>query len=427
MKRIAYIIIATLSALTMRAADLSNSIEYGQLYLIGPACSAGWNIDNALEFNKIAYGVFEWTGDLTAGEDFKFMNTREWHKHLVSTESGTVAQKGGTYALDFYADWSLSDDKDRKLKVATSGTYTIIVDITCMRMTLQEPAAAMPWPEKFYLVGSATDNQVIEVPNFYNVEFKKNVTLKPGNVKLMDTPTVTASTTYYVPRFDDVDVSFGKGYTSTMVSTSDANAAGWSVSVAGNYTFYLDESSHSYQCNLFKPRQVLYLVGGCCEKSWNYWDKSNCEFTPDASRPEVLVWDGELRIGWDGSIEPDRFKILTSKNWFGDTYHPYAQDTEAEGVTDARISGGDDNKWKITRDGAYHIEVNTLTEQVTCTYTGATSSPDLSGSESGISDVAADTEGETAYYNLQGVRIAEPTTGLYIKRQGSKAVKCIKR
>lgn len=64
---------------------------------------------------------------------------------------------------------------------------------------------------------------------------------------------------------------------------------------------------------------------------------------------------------------------------------------------------------------------------MTCTYTGATSSPDLSGSESGISDVAADTEGETAYYNLQGVRIAVPTTGLYIKRQGSKAVKCLKR
>lgn len=45
----------------------------------------------------------------------------------------------------------------------------------------------------------------------------------------------------------------------------------------------------------------------------------------------------------------------------------------------------------------------------------------------GVSDVAVDaTGGEAVYYNLNGVKVANPESGLYIKVQGGKATKVIR-
>ena len=48
------------------------------------------------------------------------------------------------------------------------------------------------------------------------------------------------------------------------------------------------------------------------------------------------------------------------------------------------------------------------------------------GSYSGINDVVYDDEDTNApveYYNLQGVKVAEPSNGIFIRRQGSKTTK----
>ena len=47
----------------------------------------------------------------------------------------------------------------------------------------------------------------------------------------------------------------------------------------------------------------------------------------------------------------------------------------------------------------------------------------LAGIEEVFTDSAAEFEGDGRIYNLQGIRVAEPTTGLYIVRQGSKVSK----
>ncbi len=45
----------------------------------------------------------------------------------------------------------------------------------------------------------------------------------------------------------------------------------------------------------------------------------------------------------------------------------------------------------------------------------------------GINDVTVDeANGPAAYYNLQGVRVENPESGLYIRVQGGKAVKVIR-
>ena len=47
------------------------------------------------------------------------------------------------------------------------------------------------------------------------------------------------------------------------------------------------------------------------------------------------------------------------------------------------------------------------------------------GAESGIANVIADENAPVEYYNLQGVRVANPEQGFYIKRQGNKVEKVV--
>ena len=45
--------------------------------------------------------------------------------------------------------------------------------------------------------------------------------------------------------------------------------------------------------------------------------------------------------------------------------------------------------------------------------------------ESGLTEIAADENAPVEYFNLQGIRVENPSSGLYIKRQGSKVTKVI--
>lgn len=45
--------------------------------------------------------------------------------------------------------------------------------------------------------------------------------------------------------------------------------------------------------------------------------------------------------------------------------------------------------------------------------------------ESGVEDVVVDSNAPVEYFNLQGVRVANPESGIYIRRQGSKATKVL--
>ena len=45
----------------------------------------------------------------------------------------------------------------------------------------------------------------------------------------------------------------------------------------------------------------------------------------------------------------------------------------------------------------------------------------------GVEDVTVDENAPVEYYNLQGVRVANPENGIYIRRQGSKVSKVLVR
>ena len=67
------------------AADMSNSMELSRLYIIGDATPYQWNIGETPEMDRIAEGVFRWSGKLEGGREFKFLNARDFHKHIFGT------------------------------------------------------------------------------------------------------------------------------------------------------------------------------------------------------------------------------------------------------------------------------------------------------------------------------------------------------
>lgn len=346
-------------------AGMSNSIEYTQLYIVGSAVKGGWDY-NATPMSRIDRGVFTWTGRLTANEPFKFMNSNDgWHKHVVATTKDELINVGEVHHLDFYANWQLPDAFDNKFMVSETAEYTLTVDLRTMSVCLSEPQSEVTYPEKYYATGSALDNQVIELAKIENFEFKQSLRCKTGNVILMDTPVKGEDTRYFVPMFEDVDLTFGKGFVSKLRMTTDADNLGWSVSVPGDYNIYISCRDNKYMGRLHKHRKYLYITGGCCEKAWDYSDQSHCDFAPNPENPDELIWEGELRIGWNNAPEPNKFKILTERSWNDDTYHPYIADTPAEGTVNIRTTDGEDSKWIITRSGRYRITVNTRTETMT--------------------------------------------------------------
>ena len=52
----------------------------------------------------------------------------------------------------------------------------------------------------------------------------------------------------------------------------------------------------------------------------------------------------------------------------------------------------------------------------------------VGGVSTGISDIEIDSaNGEAEYFNLQGIRVDNPTNGIFIRRQGSKVEKVVIR
>lgn len=105
--------------------------------------------------------------------------------------------------------------------------------------------------------------------------------------------------------------------------------------------------------------------------------------------------------------------------WYGDAASDF---NNYDNLKKAVFTVGDDGKLAITM--TKHTSADTQNrfafKSFILKYHGTNSS--LGGVES-IETDAFDADAPAEYYNLQGIRVAEPTTGLYIVRQGSKVSK----
>lgn len=142
-----------------------------------------------------------------------------------------------------------------------------------------------------------------------------------------------------------------------------------------------------------------------------YFASSINEFTLDDScKMSTTSVDGVYELANINIEDPGTFKITTA-GWA-------EQYGMGEAITDdhlfttlAKVNYGGDVEFNVAQ-GEYSIKWDFNTSTVTFTLLRAT----------GVEGIAADSE-DAVYYNLQGVKVANPTNGIYVKVVGNNAQK----
>ncbi|RNL56551.1 SusF/SusE family outer membrane protein [Pedobacter jejuensis] len=108
---------------------------YSNVYIIGDASPALWNIDAAIKMtvNPANKTQFTWTGPLTAGE-IKFATQKSFSSDffVAATASQSVSNNKAQIAL------SGNPDIKWKLSAAEAGTYQITVDMNAVTVTFKK-------------------------------------------------------------------------------------------------------------------------------------------------------------------------------------------------------------------------------------------------------------------------------------------------
>ena len=106
------------SALTVeRLGDRREAaVEVTELYVLGSACDTGWSLDDMTAFQNNG-GVFTWTGNLKANEEFRFPLQRNWWPSLMISADGSNLLYGQ------------NDDDKVVYKVSETAVYTITIDV----------------------------------------------------------------------------------------------------------------------------------------------------------------------------------------------------------------------------------------------------------------------------------------------------------
>ncbi len=153
----------------------------------------------------------------------------------------------------------------------------------------------------------------------------------------------------------------------------------------------------------------LFLVGDNTPGGWRLW-----EATP-LSRNNNNIYTATLYLTSNGS-----FKIATDKD--GD----YSQKFYFRDANDyGRISedATDDRQWSVAEDGDYTVtlDMQNWTISIVRSYSLSMSNT-FAGSTTSISGImSASSQEQDAYYTLTGVKVLNPTKGVYI-RNGKKVI-----
>lgn len=139
--------LSTLFALCM-AITLSANV-----YLVGDACSAGWNADNAVPMT-LHDGKYLWSGELNSGELKFITQLGEWSPCYNATENAQF------FICNAPMDIVLNSDGSNDFKFFVfAGTYSLELDIAASTLTVSGTVNPVSYDKtSLMIVGDATPN-----------------------------------------------------------------------------------------------------------------------------------------------------------------------------------------------------------------------------------------------------------------------------
>ena len=288
-------------------------------------------------------------------------------------------------------------------------TQRILCCIILAASTLTSQAA-----ERLLIVGDgvwggwAIDNSIVMMKDETNPDlFTATVQLKANSDFKFLTEADWGNLEY---RAGDATVTLSEGVAAALVSSEEnPNDNKFQVAETANYDIEanlaaktLTVKKAAYQETEIK-HTALWLIGSATPGGWSLGD--GVKISPRADNPMVLEGSAQLNEG--------EMKIAVN------TYTGYGQTFYQRDVTDdtKMVFGGDDNKWNITKAAKYIIVADTKNLTISITVDTGT----------GIADIAGETDAQTEWFTLSGVKVAQPANGVFVKRQGKKTVKVLVR
>lgn len=115
----------------------------------------------------------------------------------------------------------------------------------------------------------------------------------------------------------------------------------------------------------------LFLVGEATPVGWSIGGASRTTQLKEVS-PGIFQWTGKLVVGSEG------FKVSESVNDWGN-WHPSVNGLNIDLGYDVMVSGGADNKWKVSKDGIYTVTIDWATKTISCVEYTVTLLPNTDG------------------------------------------------
>lgn len=130
------------------------------LYMVGPATTAGWNVDNAIQMTGDGNGTFTYEGDLYRS-DIIFLSGRNWESERY------VPENGGTSLSEENKSIFISTDggDTRHWMVDCAGTWNVTVKFTNYGLDVAITARRISGPSHVIPLGAASNQWNSAEPN----------------------------------------------------------------------------------------------------------------------------------------------------------------------------------------------------------------------------------------------------------------------
>ncbi|MCM1291646.1 MAG: hypothetical protein NC201_06110 [Prevotella sp.] len=406
-------------------------------YVLGNVNGKGWNPTNGVAMTKDAEGVFSvksiFIGSAEGTPNGYFSFCTELMTEYTEGSAWSVGARYGATSADFapsFEDLNTIQAGEMAFMVPT-GSYNMTVDLNAKTLKIESAPIVAVIPENLYLIGNFDGNSFdptkgLKLTETHDGVFSTtaNITSAPGAsygyfsfcTELMES--YTEGTAWNV----------GTRYGAPTADLEPVNGEPTTLSL-GEFAFMLmpGEYKIDVDCNTMSIvvtaqatsyPETVYVIGNINETGWN---PTNGVAMTNKGEGVYSITDLEILAAPEQEFGYFSFctKLMESytegESWnVGIRYGASEADQLIDLETVTAISVGE-NSFMIPAVKKYDITLNLADKTIY-----------VKSSKQSINEIEV-SEGEAEYFNLQGIRVAEPANGLYIKVVNGKATKTVIR
>lgn len=244
-----YFITVDVEKLTI-ASEYPDGNDYQNIWIIGNATPAGWNVPSTIELNKKNQVEFEYKGPLYEGElKFMLQNDKGFECDYLMAETNGASIFSTKMIRKNYPETNDANDTKWKVNLSETGNYRITLDTYMMEITFEKIEIPDDLSIKaVWMTGSATATQwdtPFKIAFQYNPDEKKGTFvweghLDPGEIKFPLSNTEGFECDYLMPEVNGTSVTEAEKMERRNYPDSGMNDFKWKVDEACNYKISLN-------------------------------------------------------------------------------------------------------------------------------------------------------------------------------------------